>query len=397
MAAQNGTELHEADLKLPSATPEDENPDQIGSNGSTPTGISTPQPDPADKRLPSIMHNYFQVGSFSGDKLSLQRLWPCLAKSSSEHPELDSSSESFVVLAREEGLEKIEANLPTPPHSLLQSDEMDLSSSPDKTAGSIFNTLKKYLTPTHETPSRRQTSLPVSSVSDDPVLASHFSNPSLSPASDACPLDEVPLLDHEKPHTSKSCENLAKLTGNAPDVVRLKNTPPLTPRALSNEDDKKSVTSAPAEKVQESRESSTDEITMKLDEAFPRQPSPQNGPPVAPLKGKLTVKISEGRGLRPSVDPYCVCVFEWNEYISKGTKDGEEEEEQKRRQIECDAEAGRPMAIPMKSRQSSHNSSLEGLDNKGKAPVTDPHWDHSAVLYVPRKPLGVSVLSCLDF
>ncbi|KAJ5611706.1 hypothetical protein N7528_008811 [Penicillium herquei] len=368
MAAQNGTELHEADLKLPSSTPEDENPDQIGSNGSTPTGISTPQPDPADKRLPSIMHNYFQVGSFSGDKLSLQRLWPCLAKPSSDHPELDASSESFVVLAREEGLEKIEANLPTPPHSLLQSDEMDLSSSPDKTAGSIFTTLKKYLTPTHETPSRRQTSLPVSSVSGDPVLASHFSNPSLSPPSDAYPLTEVPLLDHEKPHTSKSCENLAKLTGNAPDVVRLKNTPPLTPRALSNEDDKKSVTSAPAEKAKESRESSTDEITMKLDEAFPRQPSPR--------------MISEGRGLRPSVDPYVVCVFEWNEYISKGTKDGEEEEEQKRRQIESDAEAGRPMAIPMKSRQSSHNSSLEGLDNKGKAPVTDPHWDHSAVFDV---------------
>ncbi|KAJ5710064.1 hypothetical protein N7493_009656 [Penicillium malachiteum] len=378
MAAQNGTELHEADLKLPSSTPEDENPDQIGSNGSTPTGISTPQPDPADKRLPSIMHNYFQVGSFSGDKLSLQRLWPCLAKPSSEHPELDGSSESFVVLAREEGLEKIEANLPTPPHSLLQSDEMDLSSSPDKSAGSIFNTLKKYLTPTHETPSRRQTSLPVSSVSDDPVLASHFSNPSLSPASDACPLTEVPLLDHEKPHTSKSCENLAKLTGNAPDV-----------------DDKKSVTSAPAEKAKDSRESSTDEITMKLDEAFPRQPSPQNGPPVAPLKGKLTVKISEGRGLRPSVDPYVVCVFEWNEYISKGTKDGEEEEEQKRRQIESDAEAGRPMAIPMKSRQSSHNSSLEGLDNKGKAPVTDPHWDHSAVLYVLHNPISPSCLGLL--
>lgn len=367
---------------------EEETPDQIGSNGSTPTGIATPQPDPADKRLPSIMHNYFQVGSFSGDKLSLQRLWPCLAKSS-EHPDAGTvtDSEDYVVLNRDDGSEKLDTNLPTPPHSLLQSDEMDLSSSPDKTAGSILNTLKKYLTPTHETPSRRQTSLPVSSVSDDPVLASHFSNPSLPIASDACPLTDAPLLDHEKPHSSISCENLAKLTGPAPDVVRLKNTPPLTPRALSNEDKKSvtSVTSAPQDKPDpETQETSTDEIAMKLDEAFPRQASPQNGAPVGPLKGKLTVKISEGRGLRPSVDPYVVCVFEWNEYISKGTKDGEEEEEKEkiRRQIESDVEAGRPMAIPMKSRQSSHNSSLEGFEQKGKAPVTDPHWDHSAVLYV---------------
>ncbi|KAJ5257113.1 hypothetical protein N7478_013217 [Penicillium angulare] len=383
-----GNDLHEVDLKPSSpaseATPE-QIPDQIGSNGSTPTGISTPQPDPADKRLPSIMHNYFQVGSFSGDKLSLPRLWPCHVKST-DIPEPSISPESFVVLDREEGSKKIEANLPTPPHSLLQSDEMDLSSSPDMTAGSIYNTLKKYLTPAHESPSRRQTSLPVSSVSDDPVLASHFSNPSLPHnAQDACPLTQAPLLAHEQPHFSISSENLTKLTGNASDAVRLKNTPPLTPRALSNDDDKKSVTSvtsAPREEPQPERESSTDEITMKLDEAFPREPSPSNGPPVAPLKGKLTVKISEGRGLRPSVDPYCVCVFEWNEYISKGTKDGEEEDERQRRQIESDAEAGRPMAIPMKCRQDSHNSSLDGFEQKGKAPVTDPHWDHSAVFDV---------------
>ncbi|KAJ5785563.1 uncharacterized protein N7503_010775 [Penicillium pulvis] len=393
-AAQNGTVLHEeADMKPNNSVSEDETPDHIGSNGSTPTGIATPQPDPADKRLPSIMHNYFQVGSFSGDRLSLPRLWPCLAKPLSEQPDPGASSESFVVLDREEGSDKIEANLPTPPHSLLQSDEMDLSSSPDMTAGSIFNTLKKYLIPhEHESPSRRQTSLPVSSVSDDPVLATHFSNPSL-PAQDACSLTETSFLDHGKPHVSVSSENLTKLTGTAPDAVRLKNTPPLTPRTMSNEEEKKTpVTSAPRKSDSETEpeneetkaatpDTSTDEITMKLDEAFPRQPSPQNGPPVSPLKGKLTVKISEGRGLRPSVDPYVVCVFEWNEYISKGTKDGEEEDEKQRRQIESDAEAGRPMAIPMRSRQSSNNSAFEGAD-KGKSPVTDPHWDHAAVFDV---------------
>jgi protein-serine/threonine kinase len=408
-----------------SSGPEDDIPDQIGSNESTPTGIATPQPDPADKRLPSIMHNYFQVGPFSGDKANLPRFWSYLSKPSSANPSPShtpsslstttthhpgTSSESFVMMEREdgEGSDQMEVipttNLPTPPHSLLQqeSDEMDLASSLDKNDGSsIFHILKKYLVPPTTAPhSRRQTSLPVSSVSDDPVLASHFSNPSIpSASSDAfCP-SEAPSHDHEMPHISISSENLAKLTGNAPDAVRLKNTPPLTPRAMSNEDqsaDKKSTTSAPrasgSEESQEEQQrqeqqshsdgmdSSTDEIAMKLDEAFPRNSnaSPQNGAPVGALKGKLFVKISEGRGLRPSFDPYVVCVFEWNEYISKGARTGEEEKKQ--RQMQSDAEAGIPMAIPMKSRQSSYNSALDGHDHKGRTPVTDPHWDHEAVL-----------------
>lgn len=418
MTSANPSNLH-------SSNPEDDIHDQIGSNGSTPTGIATPQPDPADKRLPSIMHNYFQVGSFSGDKANLLRLWSYLSTPSSVGPSPSqipppstsstptthhpgTSSESFILMEREdgEGSDQMEVvpttNLPTPPHSLLQqeSDEMDLASSLDKNdSSSMFQILKKYLIPpTTAPPSRRQTSLPVSSVSDSPVLATHFSNPSI-PSSDAfCP-SETALLNHEKQRVSISSENLAKLTGNAPDGVRLKNTPPLTPRAMSNEDqsaDKKSSISASRETAsEESQEeeqrqeqqphsdgmdSSTDEIAMKLDEAFPRQSSasPQNGAPVGPLKGKLFVKISEGRGLRASFDPYVVCVFEWNEYISKGARSGEEEK--KRRQMQSDAEAGIPMAIPMKSRQSSYNSAMDGHDHNRRTPVTDPHWDHEAVL-----------------
>ncbi|CAG8922583.1 unnamed protein product [Penicillium salamii] len=406
MAAHDS--LHGDMKSIPS---EDDTQDQIGSNGSTPTptGIATPEPDPADKRLPSIMHNYFQVGSFSGDKASLPRLWSCLSKPSEESPNAHThhstgSSESFVMMEQEDGSEKMEeeqSSLPTPPHSLLQhdSDDMELGTSPG--VSSIFTTLKKYLvpptiTPPDESPSRRQTSNPVSSISDDAVLATHFSNPSLPPSSDDVSLTDAPLLDHEKPHVSTSSENLAKLTGTAPDGLRLKNTPPLTPRAMSNDAaSQKSVTSAPQQISQETppepqpesktddMETSTDEITMKLDEAFPSQSasSPANGAPTGPINGKLFVKITDGRGLRPSFDPYVVCVFEWNEYISKGARDGEEE--MKRRQQESDAEeaAGRPMAIPLKSRSSSQNTIAEG-DHKGRTPVTDPHWDHEATFDV---------------
>ncbi|KAJ5130765.1 uncharacterized protein N7515_006804 [Penicillium bovifimosum] len=427
MAAQSGPVLHGDDMKPMNSGIDDDNPDQIRSDESTPTptGIATPEPDPADKRLPSIMHNYFQVGSFSGDKASLPRLWSCLSKSSantqSNAPSAHSSdsSESFVMMEQEDGIEKMEdehSGLPSPPHSLLQqeSDEAELGTSPG--VSSIFTTLKKYLSPpTHtypdDSPSRRQTSLPVSSVSDDPVLATDFSNPSLPPPSDAFLLSEVPLLDHEKPPVSLSSENLAKLTENAPDGSRVKNTPPLTPpRAMSNEvpaTQEQAATTASPETSQEATESqsksddiasSTDEITMKLDEAFPsKSPSEStssmgSGAPTGPINGKLIVKITDGRGLRPSFDPYVVCVFEWNEYISKGARDGEEEK--KRRQLESDAEeaAGRPMAIPLKSRSSSHNSAVEG-DHKGRTPVTDPHWDHEATFDVmgDRSELNVTV------
>lgn len=300
------------------------------------------------------------------------------------------------MLEREDGSEKTEPSLPTPPHSLLQkesTDETDLSSSPDKGAGSIFHTLKKYLSPPHhdsaDSCSRRQTCLPVSSVLNDSVLATHFSLPSVPSAPETHSFTEAPLFAHEQSHVAASSENLTQLTDHVPAGDNPKNTPPLTPRAMSNEDkanEKKLATPAPqpqdSNPEEKPLESSTDEITMKLDEAFPREPSPHAGAPVDSMKGKLLVKISEARGLRPSYDPYVVCVFQWNEYISKGARDGEEEK--KRRQIEFDAEAaGRPMAIPMRSRQSSHNSALEG-DNKGRCPVTDPHWDHEAVLYVSR-------------
>lgn len=412
---------------------EDDTQDQIGSKSPSPTGVATPQPDPSDKRLPSIMHNFLQVGVPFGDQPnpSKPRSFPsetptsaCYVQSnatrardhrSSGHS--SSPSGSYVMTGCGSASEMKSSltaqdhhfvtpeslpptNLPTPPYcsasSLLQkeSDEAGLGSSgSDKSVGSIFNALKNYLSPGNsspEPPARRHTSHPVSSVSDDPVLASHFSNPTLSCTADALCLPEAPLFDHEKPLVSTSSENLAKLTGNVSDLSHLKNTPPLTPRAMSNEGsqtDKKPGTSTPptSEPTQsDDIAKSTDEIAGRLNEAFPTpSDSPQpTGPPVGSLKGQLYVKISQARGLRPGFDPYVVCVFEWNEVISKSAQDEEEAslERQQKEQEKSDVEAGRPMAIPMKSRQSSNNSALDGPDHRSRAPVTDPHWNHEATL-----------------
>lgn len=414
---------------------DDDIQDQIGSNSSTPSGIVTPQPDAADKRLPSIMHTYLQVGPFSGDKFRPFKSWfsasgvPSSASESQSNArspgtwdgrsssQNSSSSGSLVMVGRDETSDPkssvpqgkgpdvgnaLLASEPTPPcsssDSLLQkeAEAPEVGPSSDKCDGSVIPSLEGYPTPPGSAvppgppPTQRPTTNPISSVSGGPVLASHFSNPSLSPELPCLP--EATDPDNEKPHVSLSFENLARLTGSAGIGPLLKNTPPLTPRAMSNEGpqtDRRPVTSSPnpSQRQPDEMSRSTDEITGKLHEAFPSRPSasPPTGPPVGSLKGKLFVKISEARGLRPGFDPYVVCVFEWNEFISKSAKDEEANTMvREKAKNDSDSDVGRPVAIPMKSRQSSNNSMLDGPDFKRGVLVTNPHWNHEAVLYVPE-------------
>ncbi|EEA27110.1 Serine/threonine-protein kinase [Talaromyces marneffei ATCC 18224] len=439
MAAPGGIHPHsDADLMrqavLQNAANEDDHPDSlITSNGSTPSGVVTPQPDPADKRLPSIIHYFSQVGNsafpLSSLKARLSSSFTTSVANSTPAPAgsdvpskvetvkpgvdgaSDTVSPSSGANATEEHSQKPEktettetfsnpTSLPTPPYSsacsLSQKDMEEMESTApttEKTAVSIYSALKDYMSSTtsHNNvselhSSRRPTCDPVSSVSDDPVLASHFSNPSLPDASDLPPPPAVPLLEHEKPYyISKSSENLAKLTEGMANPSHIKNTPPLTPRAMSHDNSMShSNGSAPVpSNSSNQRRSDTETRSDASDGKSSDSGSSSEGPAVAPIKGKLFVKISRARGLRPSADPYVVCVFEWNEYISKGTRSGAQSPEGKSGGRDyLDNDTGRPMAIPMKSRQSSHNSQLDTVDLKGRAPVTDPHWNHEAVFDV---------------
>ncbi|OAG24115.1 serine/threonine-protein kinase SCH9 [Alternaria alternata] len=107
----------------------------------------------------------------------------------------------------------------------------------------------------------------------------------------------------------------------------------------------------------------------------------KTAPVVAP-KGKLAVTISEGRGLRPSTDPYVVCQFQWAEYIS----DGPRHDESKRPPMQMkrtESQMGTPMAIPMKSRQSSNSGhSSDPRENGSLEEVTSPKWEHEAMFDV---------------
>lgn len=401
--------------------------------------MATPQPDPVDKRLPSIMHYFSQVGNSSAFYHFLSRKSPLSSTSITPLPppgegaaqtdrELERYSDdgnSGDMLGLGHTVEQDETYIPpTPPHpsdtaggsieelqaemkpptlypNTLPTPPCSSAPSPSQkgtaeTKPGVSLPIDKVVTPicsalvnyhiqlssgNPESFSRYPASVPVSRISDDPVLASHFSNPSIPDSSELPFLPAIPLLDHEESLPSKSSENLTKLTGGSCP----KNTPPLTPRAMSNENPPSertldnSVPPSSDNRIKISNNTS-DELTGRLNAAFPTPASSSStGPAVASLKGKLFVRISEARGLRPSLDPYVVCVFEWNEYISKGAQSEGKRQRSQRNGSENDT--GRPMAIPMRSRQSSHNSQLDVLDHhKNRIPVTDPQWNHEAIL-----------------
>ena len=186
----------------------------------------------------------------------------------------------------------------------------------------------------------------------------------------------------------------------------MKNTPPITPRAKSPSDNEQQHANDQSSSPQQQQHTSQDEkdnisatveeLSEKLDETFPAGSSDDGSgsstpqavqaaqaaaaPTVGSLKGKLHVKISEARGMRPAYDPYVICVFEWNEFVSSGPQD-EEEAALERRRIRKELEppdGSGPMAIPMKSANSS-GSLTELREHKEKA-VTDPHWNLEAAL-----------------
>lgn len=422
---------------------DDDSTDHVGSNPSTPSGIATPQPDLQDKRLPGIMHSYFgQVGNESSTPSAIQASSPSASASKASHvpsaqdgslqtptvelstPEMNShrsdgrlsrsssASGSIVMVEKGDHLEheppllshealskssheassqRLDPELPTPPSSsspcsLLGKPSRGASPSPsvDQGMGSICRALKNFITSsspqtTATTHTReRHHSLPLSGLSTVPVLASDFSNPTTStPPSSATPVEQdgfdfVSREDKdEKTTPTQDAGSTSEKTKeeSADNTTVAKNTPPLTPRALSQEGHPNGAAS---------RSGSTGQSEKAAAAA-----KPSNGLNMGAVNGKLHVKISQGRGLRPSYDPYVVCVFEWNEYISKGPK-SEEQNKEKKESLQSvpirrtDSDMGRPMAIPMKSRQSSQNSATD--EPKNTALVTNPEWDHEAVL-----------------
>lgn len=426
------------DLSRSSARHENgDQPDQIGSNCPTPSGAETPQPDPSDKRLPGIISSFFgQVGLNPSSRSEAQDSHavtaPFLDYGLDSHLPQHSrearlsrrssrSSGSLVMVGRDQNHadsppesldeqgqnrtpaedmpEPVPTELPSTPlsstSSFLQKEKSAAANGQlenDASVNSVAQALRNFILSPSSFKCRRHASLPISSVNVGPVLAAHISNPSTFSHQTApgSPIAPVLQKDDMLPK-SPSTQEIRKLTSSATAESRVKNTPPLTPRALSHEDgypEKRSPLSgssmiADTRKPPEISTAKTTEPTRNS-ETLPTNSS----------KGKLVVKIHEARGLKPSYDPYVVCVFEWNEFISNGPRhdamDVDHEEAPGRKSHKdtmaalpmkrTDSDMRKPMAIPMKSRQSSNNSEMDSHQSRSNSPVTDPQWDHEAVL-----------------
>ncbi|TAQ86245.1 hypothetical protein B7494_g5411 [Chlorociboria aeruginascens] len=407
---------------------DDDGNDHIDSD--TPrSGIATPQPDPSDKRLPGIMHSYFgQVGFTSsptspdlggvespslGPEVETHAPFHCREQMQGNRVLLSIAPESRIgtpgdlsenekVLPlsphESEGLPPSEQArtctlhpYPTPPvshppslHKLKLSDaSLENDSSPAaQSRASSFAHRKSISESIPQSARNGSFVIPLSNiVTTSNVHASHFSSPidRYSATTPNTPIHSR-LSSNFFPE-SPSYERLKKLTDDAK-----KSIPPTPTRALSNQT-QRSDNSAGSESANghSSLKPSTCEPTTA--------PTPTlAGATVTAPKGKLTVKIAEARGLRKSKDPYVVAVFQRNELVSKGPHtDAEDESEDITSSpmggipiMRTGSDSGRPMAIPMRSRQSSNTSLSDYRDFKIKArrSMTNPKWDTEAVFDV---------------
>lgn len=429
----------------------DDDHDQIGSISTTPSGVATPRPDPSDKRLPSIMHSYFgQVRTRSCTSppspgfcaLATSAVDKGVASYEPEQhgahegpgdalPTAPSSQDGYTsdgddhappllpherlqILQQGAKLEHTEFYpLPTPPTSSSASSIHKVESEPSANGVTRGNDdpvdsrpalgRLKSATDVITLRTRRHTFglSPLNSIiTNSSVHAAHLSNPT-APYPMTTPSTPVKDQQAVSAHSSLtwSFSELAKLTDGVAFSPRMKNTPPHTPRALSSEGP---TATKPATKATQTTPSpSKPRAEEPAANGAPKSTVAANGTnvqsisnssaSVGPPKGKLLVRISEARGLKPSYDPYVVCVFEWNEYISRGPKQEEldvDNEEPKGKEDSLGSvpikrsgsDMGRAMAIPMKSRQSSTTSLSDQKNFKNGRQVTSPKWDHEAML-----------------
>lgn len=395
--------------------------DGIGSGSPTPSGVATPRPDLHDKRLPGIMHSYFgQVGRdpsqdtasrSSRGAASLEKNDEPAHSSLKRREKQEDRRRSSASIGSMVMVEREQAPVSTPPpdepqsestQPVTQADSSRMPPTPISSAASVVNrdgevaengssildgglasitqALRNFVLPKSASAvkERRHQSLPVSSVTKSNVSAAHISNPTSSTHSSR-PESPKPLSPSSaKPPSSEILEETHELTSSVADRPRKKSTPPLTPRALSQEDRRIDTRSPLSSTSTTARDSSVD----SAEKTIQKEQIPTNAP-----RGKLSIKIAEGRNLKPSYDPYVVCQFEWNEYVSKGARhdkmdvDGDDQKGPVgalqsiiRR---TDSDMGKPMAIPMRSRQCSTNGTG---DDRGITKVVDPQWDHDATL-----------------
>ncbi|KAJ0121234.1 hypothetical protein J7T55_008397 [Diaporthe amygdali] len=418
------------------------------------SGIATPQPDLQDKRLPGIM-SYF-TGQVR--PASLQRLWsgtfsattraeaaPCDAPQQGKHGEereaeadaghdqhLNSSPPSHLPVSPAEPASRSPPEAQGPPllpHETVgvlseekpppESAEFHPYPTPPASSRSSVRGAKvgencgdgsrqragSAVTPPHLHKTsiseltgmngRRPSALvPVASVAvtESNVNARHFSTPGSR-------RDSTSLTSpkHEHPTSAKKDD----VSEDPASVRQLKK--------LTNDVASKSGQSTPTRTLSSTkvaRNDGTDErrTSDESSSATGTQTPPGSSAPssLPAVKGKLTIKISEARGLRKCRAPYVVAVFQRSELISSGPRVDEDDDETAISNVAMGgvpiqrqgSDSGRPMAIPMRSRQSSNTSTGEPHSFRSRSQrqsFTNPKWDAEAVFDVVDSDMLVDI------
>ncbi|KAK3628691.1 Serine/threonine-protein kinase [Elasticomyces elasticus] len=388
--------------KHPSKPHDHDEHDHIGSGASTPpngSGTATPRPDLTDKRLPGILNSYFaQVR----DSLTLSR-----SKSTADPVEEKHQPDKVVprdmattaplqgspltappdsygsppLLPHEKAHpgDLSQASYPTPP--LSNSSSFVTMQPEDRSADSTSNTAsrkrswqqrRESTTAILPSPTRRHT---LSTALSKPEVSAHISNPG---SADPETVSASPSVAPRSSRPSQDNENRV-LTQSA---ARSQNTPPQTPRTLSHV----------------SRREDEGRHIPKADKSSRSSSGNSHAATIGQLKGQLEISVQEGRGLRPSVEPYVVCIFQQNEDISSGPKEndmdtaveGESEPEYSTAKgvamKRLGSGSGTPLSIPgMRSRQTSQTNISDlrrGAQKPEHQELTDPVWRHTATFDV---------------
>ncbi|KAM7193536.1 Serine/threonine-protein kinase [Rhypophila sp. PSN 637] len=415
-------------------TAEDDGVDQIGFD--TPrSGVATPQPDLQDKRLPGIMSYFNQVRPSSLQRLlsssfrtngqaaaTPEPTAPRIGGSSQAVPPSDlplspvepvactaSSEQGPPLLAHEMAGPALETSppecdqlhpYPTPPTSQR--------SSLRNYAGDAGSDKSRSGTPPTTRPvSLRQTSIsdigkgkarrssllaPLTATVDHSSMpAHHLANPAGRPSTVPNSPSRSHFTDGDAgvSYESACMHHLKKLT----DVSAKKSGTSTPTRALSSAQPSHTEVQAPTSIKKENGEG--------IDRTATHTPTPP-GAQAPAAKGKLTIKISEAKGLRKCRDPYVVVVFQRSELISAGPRAGEDDDDAAIAAVQMGgvpiqrqgSDSGRPMAIPMRSRQSSNTSISDFTtfrNRNNRRSFTNPKWDAEAVFDVVDSDMLVDI------
>ncbi|PHH60092.1 hypothetical protein CDD81_2136 [Ophiocordyceps australis] len=348
--------MHDIDRSTRTAATDEDGADHIGSD--TPrSGVATPQPDLQDRRLPGIMSYFGQVGQD-----------PCPSNSSPSDAAVPLNLKRKHQAQRgpvESSRDRSRASLVASPTS----SSLPLYSNRAHDPETLHRQPQPAASPPYPTPPASQPSSSGSSLTRDTAALLGGQEGRAAVTASPPRSDMKPLEPSGRP--------------SEPAISNAQSGPPTPTRALS----------AARSSLSEGKEPSGRSSNDGAEPSGISTPRGSAGAQAPASKGKLTIKIAEGRGLRKSRDPYVVAVFQRSELISSGPRSVAEDDNLAAPTSSLGgvpiqrqgSDSGRPMAIPMRSRQSSNTSITDYntfRSRTARLPCTNPTWDAQAVFDV---------------